>query len=80
MPGSSVHGVLQARILEYPPGGLPDPGIKPRPPALQADSLLGEPMILGCLNQQKSCSSMHLLNTPHKSFWGVLLVSCLTPD
>ena len=32
-PGSSVHGILQARILEQvafpPPGDLPDPGIKP---------------------------------------------------
>ena len=32
-PGSSVHGILQARILEWvacpPPGDLPDPGIKP---------------------------------------------------
>ena len=32
-PGSSVHGVLQARILEWvatpPPGDLPDPGIEP---------------------------------------------------
>ena len=32
-PGSSVHGILQARILEGvampPPGDLPDPGIKP---------------------------------------------------
>ena len=31
-PGSSVHGVLQARILEWvpcpPPGDLPIPGIK----------------------------------------------------
>ena len=32
-PGSSVHGILQARILEGvamppPPGDLPDPGIK----------------------------------------------------
>ena len=26
-----------------PPGDLPDPGIKPRSPALQADSLLSEP-------------------------------------
>ena len=42
-PGSSVHGILQARILEWvampSPGDLPDPGIKPRSPALQADSL-----------------------------------------
>ena len=45
-PGSSVHGILQARILENTfssPGGLPDPGIKPVPPALQADSLQPEP-------------------------------------
>ena len=32
-PGSSVHGILQARILEWgafpPPGHLPDPGIEP---------------------------------------------------
>ena len=26
-----------------PPGDLPDPGIKPRSPELQADSLLSEP-------------------------------------
>ena len=46
-PGSSVHRILQARILSGlqcpPPGGLPDPGIElvsPMTPALQADSLL----------------------------------------
>ena len=42
-PGSSVHGILQARILEWvaccPPGDLPDPGVKPTSPALQVDSL-----------------------------------------
>ena len=45
-PGSSVHGILQARILEWvavpPPGGLPDPGIEPRSltsPAWQVGSL-----------------------------------------
>ena len=45
-PGSSVHGILQARILEWlpfpSPGDLPDPGIEPRSPALQADSLISE--------------------------------------
>ena len=39
-PGSSVHGILQARILERvaisSSRGLPDPGIEPRSPALQA--------------------------------------------
>ena len=44
--GSSVHGFLEARILEciaIPlPGDLPDPGIKPGSPTLQADSLPSE--------------------------------------
>ena len=46
-PGSSVSGILQARILEGwpcpPPGDLPSPGIKPRSSPLQADSLPAEP-------------------------------------
>ena len=46
-PDSSVHGILQARILEWvacpPPGDLPDLGIESRSPALQADSLPSEP-------------------------------------
>ena len=46
-PGSSLHGILQARIMDgLPflfPGDLPDPGIEPGSPALQADSLLSEP-------------------------------------
>ena len=43
--GSSVHDIFQARILELPfssPGDLPNPGIEPWSPALQADSLLTE--------------------------------------
>ena len=44
---SSVHGILQARImnrLPFPsPGDLPDPGIEHGSPALQAGSLLSEP-------------------------------------
>ena len=43
LPGSSVHGTLQARILEWvpfpSPRDLPDPGIEPRSPAWQGDSL-----------------------------------------
>ena len=46
-PGSSVHGILQARVLEWVaisfPRDLPNPGIEPRSPALQADSLRFEP-------------------------------------
>ena len=47
LPGSSDHGILQARILEWvatsPPGDLPDPGIEPWSPAFQAGSLPSEP-------------------------------------
>ena len=46
-PGSSVHGISQARILGWvaipSPRDLPDPGIEPGSPALQADSLPSEP-------------------------------------
>ena len=42
-PGSSVRGILQARILEWvaisSPGDLPNPGIEPGSPTLQADSI-----------------------------------------
>ena len=50
----TVHGILQARILEWvavpfqprdqtQPGDLSNPGIEPRSPTLQADSLPAEP-------------------------------------
>ena len=43
LPGSSLHGILQARVLEWvafsSPGDLPDPRIKPVSPALREDSL-----------------------------------------
>ena len=43
----TVHGILQARILEWVafpfPRGSAQPEIKPRSPALQADSLRAEP-------------------------------------
>ena len=46
-PGSSIHGILKARILEWIAvlfsQDLPNPGIEPRSPALQADSLPSEP-------------------------------------
>ena len=46
LPGSSIHGIFQARVLEWVaftfPRELPDPGIEPRSPTLQADSLPAE--------------------------------------
>ena len=45
--GSTILGILQARILEWVAisfsGELPDPGIEPGSPALQADALTSEP-------------------------------------
>ena len=42
-----VHGILQARILDWVAVSffrdLPNPGIEPRSPTLQVDSLLSEP-------------------------------------
>ena len=46
-PGSSVHGILQARIMEWAvisfSVGSSRHRMEPRPPALQADSLRSEP-------------------------------------
>ena len=49
-PGSSVHGILQARMMQWvaisSSKDLPDPGIEPLSPgspALQAGSLPAEP-------------------------------------
>ena len=45
----TIHGILQDRILEWVAflfsEDLPNPGIEPRSPTLQADSLPGEPNI-----------------------------------
>ena len=42
LSGSSIHGIFQARVLEWVAisfaGYLSDPGIKPRFPALQVDA------------------------------------------
>ena len=43
-PGSSVHGIVQTRILEWvampPPGDLPNPGIEPE--SLMSPALAGK--------------------------------------
>ena len=52
-PGSSLHGILQVRILDWiaisPPGDLPDPEIEPVSPtypALVGGFFITEPMIV----------------------------------
>ena len=46
-PGSSVHGILYTRILEWVPFSSPedlhDTGIEPGSPALRADAFPSEP-------------------------------------
>ena len=48
LPGSCVHGIFQAIVLEwvaisFSRGDPPDPGIEPGSPALQTDALPSEP-------------------------------------
>ena len=47
-PGSSVHGILQARLLEWVAvlfsGDIPNPGVELRSTTLQVDSLPFEPL------------------------------------
>ena len=70
LPGSSVHGIFQARILEWVAisfsRDFPDPGIEPRSPALQADSLPSEPpgkpqyyiCVCMCAKSLQSCPTL----------------------
>ena len=47
LPGSSLHRIPQAKVLEWVAisfsRDLPDPGIEPGSPAFQADTLTSEP-------------------------------------
>ena len=47
-PSSPVHGILQARTLEWvafcSPGDLPDPGIEPASPGLTDGFFTTEPL------------------------------------
>ena len=50
----TVHGILQTRMLEWVAspfsGDLPNPGIEPRSPTLQADSYPADPHLMGRAN------------------------------
>ena len=57
LPDFSVIGIIQGRILEWEATAftrdLPDPGIEPRSPTLQADTVTSEPikpLTLGTFN------------------------------
>ena len=69
-PGSSVHGIFQARVLEW--GATPSsrdlssPGIRRRSPSLQADSVPSKPPCI-CMAE-----SLHLIGySPIQNVFGV---------
>ena len=66
LSGSSVHVILQARILELVtipfPGNLHDPETEPRFSAFQADSLLSEPP--GKLTRKRNIRSDQISHSP----------------
>ena len=72
LPGSSVHGILQARILEWVamPSSRGSP--QPRSPVLQADSLLSEPPGKPKNTGVGSLSLLHGNFLTQESNWGLL--------
>ena len=76
LPGSSVHGIFQARVrsgLPFPsPGDLPNPGIGPGSPAVQADALPPKPQFNSWLG--KICWRKESLPTSTRAFLVAQLV------
>ena len=71
--GSSLHGTLRASGLPFPPpGDLPDPGIEPGSPALQADSLLTELQGKPLLDSLANSPLNDLNDQPQKTYVQVL--------
>ena len=70
----TVHGILQVEILEWipPPGDLPNPGIEPRSPALQVDSLPAEPQEKPKNTGLGSLSLLQWIFQTQESNWGLL--------
>ena len=71
LSGSSVHEIPQQEYWSglpfSSPGGLPDPGIKPGSPALQADSLPSEPPGNPYTNNTP-LSPLHIDSKTHANF------------
>ena len=70
-PGSSVHGILQARILDlvaiHFSRDLLDAGIEPGSPALQADSLLSSSVFF--LPSETGDTSLYSANRRGRGQW-----------
>ena len=58
-PGSSGHGILQARIQEWVAIPFSNPGMEPKSPTLQADSLLSERELLNSTKNSPLWYEMH---------------------
>ena len=74
-PGSSVHGILQARTLEcvaMPLSIFPTQGLNPDPPALQVDSLPAEPPGQPMNTGVGSLSPLQGIFPSQESTWGLL--------
>ena len=72
----TVHGILQARILEWGAfpfsGGSPTPGIKPRSPALKVDSLPAEPQGKPKNTRVGTLSLLQQIFLTQELIWGLL--------
>ena len=76
-PGSSIHGIFQARVLEwgaiaFSRGVLINPGIEPRSLTLQMDSLPAEPQVKYKNTEVGSLSLLQQLFLTQESNWGLL--------
>ena len=71
LPGSSVHGIFQAKLLEWVAisfaGDLPNPWVEPGSPTLQADALPSEPPGKLCVtNVKRNVTKRTMLSTPNQ--------------
>ena len=75
-PGSSVHGILQERILKRlpfpPPGYLVNPGTEPGSPALQSVSLPSAPPA----KPEPKISSQFYFIYLNNFYWSVVNSQC----
>ena len=80
LPDSSVHGILQVRILQWAAvpfsRDLSHPGIKPRSPTLQTDSLSSEPPSLSKEALSFTHPPAHMQEPPSPPFCSVFPRVC----
>ena len=79
--GSFVHGILQARILEWvampSSRGSSDPGVKRRSPTLQADSLPFELPRKLLANEKEEVESIQIWKEENKIVFAEDMIVCV---